>query len=216
MQSDSAPGNISECGESSTQTFTALQSIDIGVTYSRRKIETLTLQSLDHHRLSVKRQAPYCTSSMEDHRLKRVTSAMKMALASPPSIPTAILEEAPSEAPELDNWGDLESMRREFMKSQPIPKDPVNSMDVSVPAETKEVANTSRLEDGLEAAPGSATSSLRDFVLSADLFGERSRDDPSVQVIPLVRVWLELEEHLTADTIPSPEELFKEVDEIEM
>ena len=53
-------------------------------------------------------------------------------------------------------------------------------------------------------------------MLSVDIFGERSRDDPTVQAVPMVPVWLELEEHVKADSIPSPEELFKEVEMMEM
>ena len=131
------------------------------------------------------------------------------------------LEEAPSEAPGLDDWGDLDRLRREVMKFEPLhegldnPTKVPNCSDATQVVDTMELRGAAGTPDA-EPRPPSTTSSLRDFVLSTDLFGERDHDDPSVQVIPLVRVWLELEEHLTAETIPSPEELFNEADAIEM
>ena len=49
-------------------------------------------------------------------------------------------------------------------------------------------------------------------LLSLNLFGWD--DDPSFQYIPLVDLWLDIAEHLTEDTIPSPAELWKEQEEI--
>ena len=127
------------------------------------------------------------------------------------------LEEAPSEAPGLDDWGDLDQLRSDFMKSQSAPNDPVALAEASNPSEKTHAADPTRVSDAPESVePPSVTSSLRDFVLGADLFGEQAHKDPTIHTVPLVRVWLELEEHLTAETIPSPEELFSEVDAIEM
>ena len=43
---------------------------------------------------------------------------------------------------------------------------------------------------------------------SLDLFGWKH--DPSIQYIPIVDLWLNIEDHLSEETIPSPTELWEE------
>lgn len=49
-------------------------------------------------------------------------------------------------------------------------------------------------------------------MLCKDIFG--LAHDPTPERLPLVDLWLELTDHLTADIIPSPLELYKEVNAI--
>ncbi|RPD57908.1 hypothetical protein L227DRAFT_602232 [Lentinus tigrinus ALCF2SS1-6] len=53
---------------------------------------------------------------------------------------------------------------------------------------------------------------LLEKVIDMDLFGWAH--DPKVPFIPLVDLWLDLEDHLSSDNIPSPTELWKEQETI--
>ncbi|TFK91975.1 hypothetical protein K466DRAFT_540584 [Polyporus arcularius HHB13444] len=61
--------------------------------------------------------------------------------------------------------------------------------------------------DGAPASPTSASDD--DFV---DLFGRAP--DPTTGLIPLVDAWMDIDQHLSADSIPSPDELENEVEEM--
>ena len=61
----------------------------------------------------------------------------------------------------------------------------------------------------------SISPSLKD-IIKFDIFGNSALSDSAVLVSPLVEVWFELEEYLTADTISSPAELFREANAVEM
>ena len=65
-----------------------------------------------------------------------------------------------------------------------------------------------------ERAHHSDAGSLADVVVRMNVFGQRH--DGSERFIPLVDLWVNLEEHLTAETIPSPVDWYKEVKVIEM
>ena len=58
-----------------------------------------------------------------------------------------------------------------------------------------------------DSPPSSIPPSVEEL-LSVDLFGWQP--DPATKYIPLVNCWLELEEHLSESTIPSPLELWTE------
>ncbi|TFK91978.1 hypothetical protein K466DRAFT_481556 [Polyporus arcularius HHB13444] len=59
-------------------------------------------------------------------------------------------------------------------------------------------------------APASSTSSLGSDL--DDVLGRTP--DPTTGLIPLVDAWMDIEEHLRADSIPSPDELEQEVEEV--
>ena len=95
------------------------------------------------------------------------------------------LEEAPLEASELDHWGDIDRLRRELLDAQLGTHCRSQNRNIvpenrATPRETEAVEYSTPSEDFPGAAAGSVTSSLKDSVLSVDIFGERSRDDLTV------------------------------------
>ncbi len=62
----------------------------------------------------------------------------------------------------------------------------------------------------INGAPASPTSASDDEFV--DVFGRAP--DPTTGLIPLVDAWMDIDQHLSADSIPSPEELENEVEEM--
>ncbi|KAI0752786.1 hypothetical protein C8Q80DRAFT_475904 [Daedaleopsis nitida] len=87
--------------------------------------------------------------------------------------------------------------------SLPDQRAPTDSMDTS--------DTTSGSIDDDDDDDAESVSSFRE-ILALDIFGWNP--DPSAVFLPLMDLWFEIEEHLTADTIPSPAELWREQEEI--
>ncbi|KAI0645095.1 hypothetical protein C8Q79DRAFT_911857 [Trametes meyenii] len=69
-------------------------------------------------------------------------------------------------------------------------------------------ASPSTIPTSIRSASLSASEDSFAAVLKMNLFGVDS--DDTIELLPLVDLWFELGHHLTADTIPSPVELYKE------
>ncbi|PIL33679.1 hypothetical protein GSI_04303 [Ganoderma sinense ZZ0214-1] len=77
---------------------------------------------------------------------------------------------------------------------------------------------SSKLSDGEVEESRCPTDNTTDFsssgadIVALNIFGWEP--DPTFPLVPLIDLWFELDEHLTADTIPSPVEWFKEEEKI--